>query len=768
MVMTNLRCIIITTLTLTVRIAAKKSTTMFFLRYVKYLAFKALAKIFSFILSALNNAASPQASIVLALIVCIHNCWISRSSFRHTKTYLAIDMAQYLANRSPLISRLLINFERLQKTGELGEFGELSQEYDPRLLPALWVNYILASLESSYNVEDLELPFLWSSALNLELHLDSKSYDSATECAEFLELLGIKKANSMCQEESESISKYSITGPTDEPLSETTRAYLAANYLLHTQNYPHRAVFLGAGPADGSERLPIVVPIFGKSGSLYSEGERSNFLLNSRLALGPWISLEEEINRLRSLRKGPESLPNLVGVSKDEFGVYRVNRTVGEILEPEDFQVPPLAQLSETDFTSSVDPPPHKAPDSKHALVDSRNELDSRLDHHEQETNGYQRPQYELNLNAPKASKQNSKPRRRLTDLDVQLAANVRAAPSHKYFHEANLKGSHKGCHYDWRFFRKSNYSPYERTEILQRLTRAWLRFTNGVGVQLWLAHGSLLGWHWNGLNMPWDDDLDVQVTMKSLYYLARNFNQSVVLDLTDPEQTGRMYFIDVNPLCFQREKGNGANVIDARFIDALSGLYVDITGLAVSGDLENVQNNPGSRQNTRLHQVFDPDFAETAKLFDQAPELRESTEKQLHKLEMALWSAGRLYNCKDNHFFLHSDISPLESTFFEGVPAFVPKKHHQILQREYSRGTSARRFRGWRFSAKLGIWVPEAECGKAQLGCDKPEWHFESFFSRNSRHYPHNRTFAAISTTNAKIDPWLLKRNKRLLRLFH
>ncbi|QEL63447.1 hypothetical protein CJJ09_005649 [Candidozyma auris] len=224
---------------------------------------------------------------------------------------------------------------------------------------------------------------------------------------------------------------------------------------------------------------------------------------------------------------------------------------------------------------------------------------------------------------------------------------------------------------------------------------------------------------------MPWDEDLDVQITMSSLHVLARHYNQSVVVDVTDGIQTGHMYLIDVNPHFLQRDRGKGDNVIDARFIDVSTGLYVDITALAVSNDLEVVQNSPGTKRHNRLHQVFDPSYTEISKSFEHAPRLRDSIEARLQRLERGQWKAGKLYNCKDDHFYLLDELG-LIPTKFEGVQAYVPIAYRKILKREYPRGTKARIYEGWRFSDKLQLWLPISECGKAGLGCDKEDWILE------------------------------------------
>lgn len=120
---------------------------------------------------------------------------------------------------------------------------------------------------------------------------------------------------------------------------------------------------------------------------------------------------------------------------------------------------------------------------------------------------------------------------------------------------------------------------------------------------------------------VPWDIDLDAQVTLGTLHYMARylngsthayrsldtdgNVGQEVDDDGGDKVMRGRrkrhqqqerrpqrydydgqshngtgLYLLDVNPH-FTAPYGNGKNQIDARWIDTATGLFVDITGLA-------------------------------------------------------------------------------------------------------------------------------------------------------------------------------------------
>ena len=99
-----------------------------------------------------------------------------------------------------------------------------------------------------------------------------------------------------------------------------------------------------------------------------------------------------------------------------------------------------------------------------------------------------------------------------------------------------------------------------------------------------------------------------------------------------DQEQTTRTYLLDVNPWAWQRSRGDGMNIIDARWIDVRNGLYIDITGLS--------ELNPDS--------------------------------------EPGVWT------CKNAHKYRTKDLYPMRESVYEGVPARIPYAYDKILLEEY------------------------------------------------------------------------------------
>jgi hypothetical protein len=201
-----------------------------------------------------------------------------------------------------------------------------------------------------------------------------------------------------------------------------------------------------------------------------------------------------------------------------------------------------------------------------------------------------------------------------------------------KYFHEPG--GDNELGHYDARYFQgKVEYEDHR--PALRHLIRSYLTTFNKLGVETWLAHGTLLGWWWNGKIMPWDYDLDVQVSSVTLYWLGQNLNRTehsyVYVD--DRGNTmNKTYMLDVNPHHVERDRSDGQNVIDARWIDVSNGMFIDITGLA--------ERDPGNSP--------------------------------------GIWS------CKNYHRYRTTDLYPMRSSEFEGVQATIPYSFERILLEEY------------------------------------------------------------------------------------
>lgn len=258
----------------------------------------------------------------------------------------------------------------------------------------------------------------------------------------------------------------------------------------------------------------------------------------------------------------------------------------------------------------------------------------------------------------------------------LRYSLQVEKAPP-KYFSEARIFENVLGDHYDWRFFNGIQLGSNEQVTTLHKMVRVWLSFCRMTGVTTWLAHGSLLSWYWNGIAFPWDNDVDVQVPIRDLEKLSINFNQSLVVE--DPNDGFGRYFLDCGTFITLRGHANGNNNIDARFIDIDTGLYVDITALAVSAD------KAPERYDYLLPDDFLRDLHSSKDVNDQM----------------------RVYNCRNRHFSHLSELSPLVRSYAEGEVAYIPKRYSDLLTTEYKdNGMLQKYFRSRLFMPQLRLWV--------------------------------------------------------------
>ncbi|KIH95151.1 hypothetical protein SPBR_03515 [Sporothrix brasiliensis 5110] len=224
-----------------------------------------------------------------------------------------------------------------------------------------------------------------------------------------------------------------------------------------------------------------------------------------------------------------------------------------------------------------------------------------------------------------------------------------------KYFHEPG--SDNELGHYDIRYFK--GLVPYgEHRPALRHLIRSYLTTFRSLNVETWLAHGTLLGWWWNGRIMPWDYDLDVQVSDVTLFYLAKHYNRTLHTYRYRDDATGedvvKEYLLDINPN-HGLPRGDGLNIIDARWIDTSNGMFIDITGLAE----REPKRSPG------------------------------------------IWS------CKNFHRYRTRELYPMRETEFEGVPATIPYSFDKILTDEYgSKSLVATQWEGHTWNHEAKEWV--------------------------------------------------------------
>lgn len=203
--------------------------------------------------------------------------------------------------------------------------------------------------------------------------------------------------------------------------------------------------------------------------------------------------------------------------------------------------------------------------------------------------------------------------------------------PKDKYFHESTFHP-----HYDGRFAgRKLETS--ERLPHLTAMMQTFLSTMADIGAETWIMHGTLLGWWWNQKILPWDSDIDVQVSEQTIGFLARYYNMTEYHFKIPGVKEGRTYLLEINPHYTIRGTEDKLNVIDARWIDTETGLFIDISTVRVN-------------QTARAEGV-----------------------------EGALM-------CKDRHHYLEKDIFPLRDSFFEGIHVKIPYDYTWLLEEEYGK----------------------------------------------------------------------------------
>lgn len=226
---------------------------------------------------------------------------------------------------------------------------------------------------------------------------------------------------------------------------------------------------------------------------------------------------------------------------------------------------------------------------------------------------------------------------------------------------------SGKSHHIAYPFF-KRYIGDRERQSIIHHMIRAWFQFANSYGFISWINYGSLLGWAYNGVNMPWDTDVDIQLPINHLDRLAQNFNQSLIIE--NPKFGNGKFLLEISPTYIRQ--GNGKNFIDARFIDINSGIYIDISALS--------------------HTNFKP------------PSQFSNTEKNFP------------IHCKNWNWHDLNQINPIRHTYFEGASVYIPHNVSTLLSQKYGESsyTTNHHFHNHNYQKDIRMWVSDDICPKS------------------------------------------------------
>jgi len=235
-----------------------------------------------------------------------------------------------------------------------------------------------------------------------------------------------------------------------------------------------------------------------------------------------------------------------------------------------------------------------------------------------------------------------------------------------KYFKEYRDPHNRTFFHCDARF-----YKPLPHQEMLSNvhvLFGAFVKMASEKDILFWISHGALIGWYWNNLILPWDDDIDVQTSVAGFLKLIE-LNQTVF---------EKRYLLDVNPYALGprhmnwRTKNLELNRIDARFIDIENGMFLDITMLSI------------------METHADPNSCTTDKI---------GSDQQHLSCE---WKIG----CQA-HAYHYNELFPIQRTLFDDFVVWRPNQVTSILKGEY--GTKAmmlERYNGYTWAKSLNRWT--------------------------------------------------------------
>ena len=177
--------------------------------------------------------------------------------------------------------------------------------------------------------------------------------------------------------------------------------------------------------------------------------------------------------------------------------------------------------------------------------------------------------------------------------LRTQIQSEPKSLPplagTYQYFHEIDFHStSHRlgaVSHFDSRYAHNGNLDDQEFRHTLLGLMHSYVSTMRDLKIETWLAHGTLLGWYWNHKFLPWDTDIDVQVSDLAIVELATKHNMSEFEYHLPNVQSVRKYLLDINPHYLLTTSQDVANKIDGRWIDLTNGKFIDITAVYTNKD---------------------------------------------------------------------------------------------------------------------------------------------------------------------------------------
>ncbi|KAG7771866.1 hypothetical protein KL931_000206 [Ogataea haglerorum] len=589
--------------------------------------------------------------------------------------------------------------------------------FDQRVAAAAWLSHLKQHLKDNHGVldPDFQLPFSWAEWVDLEskLVLDKghlhlwKSYHpemqnrkfSDLTCADFRLLYAdsdgiLETCTDISPEERARYPWYPfsfrITDRSGSNLAEAGRILYGASYMLMTAPPPARVHFIGAGLNKSSvvlltERDPVShVPIVSnRSRDIYSIG----------------AELVDNEARLRG-----------VSVDRVRRDGVRIDKMVGELSALFNYDTSVQTIYSEDELV--LDKSYLLKLDAQVNVMTSveMTKQDFVYEHEDIMNSMKQRIEKQLEA-APDTNLDALFDHQLLKNIEREMdlfEANGQHMP---YLREAYVNNTNLGAHFDWRFFNGIDHPQEYRKAIIHRIGRAWLRFCYQSGFRTFVAYGSMLGWIRNGLTLPWDEDIDVVVSVDSLYKIARNHNQTLIVDVSSEDKYAAgigSYLLDIGPSFYSRVRGVGANAIDGRMIDTMSGVYVDITAIAWTPDYFSQHGIDDV-----LRTLVDPEYRNKIDRLEDSD--KDRYREQIDNKARDMQRDHEIYHCRNDNVYRLDELTPMVPTYFEGVRTHVPHKFKQILDRKYPRAlerTTEPENQPFRtYKRNLRLWVDDAQC---------------------------------------------------------
>ncbi|OWB77080.1 hypothetical protein B5S32_g1239 [[Candida] boidinii] len=701
---------------------------------------KLIIRTFSYKINIYKNSKNIQLRLAPLIVNClILILFLGYLCFRPTKFNYQLVKPEVLKPKDVInvLSLTKMQIEDLELENSL-----LDDSNDKRIPSSLALYEIAQHLsQNNHNLSpNFELPFSWQDWCDLKEKLkksetsnqkDELTCASLRNAAHSHQWFGVFKSlpdvetcvplndfESEDKRPSSDFPPFKITGPDKKKFPTSVRVAYGASYLYYTDFIPERLIFTGINSDNDDDRTSIL--------QVKLKHDKDEDWLKSSIA-----NYKENENKnsisLKEIRKSISLLGETKNLKFNELKYYFNDRDTTAFLRTD----------------SSIDGYNTKTNDNNMWIPEDEFQWNIKS------------VRNNLNKRVEKLLKYNDNDYSKIEDyLDYKISKKLENSITNypdkdfpKSFYEAsNFRDQDvNGDHHDWRFFAAVT-DDFERRTIIHHMNRAWFRFANSVGIRTWIAHGTLLGFYFNGLSLSWDTDSDVQITMDSLYKLARNFNSSLIIDVTSQTSDSHAilesfrqndylfdnsgynkYYLEVGESFYSRNSGNGKNAIDARFINIDTGHLIDITAVAhvsptelqsyslahkIEDDredksLEYVEQTEEDKENTDLMVYLEPTDEHMAEEVDRFIEKNKIEDKD------ELMNRFDVVHCRHFHYYHIYEISPLIPVFMEGTLAYVPYKSKEILELEYPKMHKVSRREDYTYKKMLRTWVSDSLCSR-------------------------------------------------------